>query len=180
MKKEYTKAYILSHRGCQEREDIIKIMEGYEIVTLEQVLAVDILFKDKAHFLITKGELTDKQIQTISVNLALVVKPIFEAAYPGNTYVEQIIQTCKNFLEGKSTYNDIKNSNYDIANAGIYDMSADVKYALSSACAAFNCMIDPVNFSADAVFDAFNSAELHSIEYKQRVCNVFYQLIRAF
>lgn len=191
MKKNFTKAFILSHRGCFEREQIVGLMQGFDPVTLDQVLGAEFPFNDKAHFIITKGDLTDRQKQILNINIAEVVLPLFEKEYPKNDYARNAIKSAKAYLENKITLAELKALDIDLHHANVpdLDMNIETKYgegineraaaifALSSACSAYNCAVDPKQYQGDSVYDAYLGAKKTMLPYEEKVQNTFVKIV---
>lgn len=190
MKQEFTKSYILSNRGCFDRQHILNLMQGKDTVQLIDVLNADFPFKDKAHFLITKGELTDLEKQILNINIAEIVLPLFEKMYPNNDYGRRTIDAAKQYLEHKITLSELKKLDFDIHNANIPDLednlerfkegineSAAAIFAISAACGAYNCAVDPKNYQADAVYDAYDATFKTVLPLKEKVEKTFYKII---
>src|SRR6266436_7077427 len=104
MKKDLTRAYVSSERGCYSKEqvDSLSFMKKDKFTVLH-IVKSEIPLKDKFWFVIRKCELTTRQKQDIAIGVAEIVLSIYESKYPNNSAPREAIQAAKDFLNGLIT-----------------------------------------------------------------------------
>ena len=153
MKKELTKAYISSERGCYSKEQVeaLSFIKKKEEPTIIDVVESEIPLKDKFWFVINKCELTERQKQDIAIACAEIVLEIYESKYPNDKAPREAIQAAKDFLAGKITIDILRSKRNAVvyaANAAAY--AADAAYAANVAAAYAADAADAANVAAAA------------------------------
>ena len=155
MKKEFTKEFILSERGCYSREQVNALsFINNEIITLKDMLTSELPLKDKFWWLCKKCELTKDENVLIAIKCARVVLHLFEDKYPNDDRPRKAILAAEKYLE---THNAAAAANAyaaaayaaDAANAAAADAAAADAAAAAAADAAYAA--DAANaYAADA------------------------------
>jgi len=100
MKKEFTKEFILSERGCYSREQVNALsFINNEIITLKDMLTSELPLKDKFWWLCKKCELTKDENVLIAIKCARVVLHLFEDKYPNDDRPRKAILAAEKYLE---------------------------------------------------------------------------------
>ena len=126
MKKKYTKAYILSNRGCHSRETILQMdfMKAKDYTYEGIINSKSLSLSDKFWWLIGKTNLSkDKKID-IAIQCAETVLPIFEEKYPNDDRPRKAIEAAKNKTDAAYAAD---------AAAAAYDAAADAAAAYAAA-----------------------------------------------
>jgi hypothetical protein len=129
MKKEFTKEFILSERGCYSRDQVNALsFINNETITLKDMLTSELPLKDKFWWLCKKCELTKDENVLIAIKCAKIVLHLFEEKYPNDDRPRKAILAAEKYLE---THN---------ANAAYAAYTA--AYAANAADAAANAAAD--------------------------------------
>ena len=165
MKKELTKAYISSERGCYSKEQVeaLSFIKKKEEPTIIDVVESEIPLKDKFWFVINKCELTERQKQDIAIACAEIVLEIYESKYPNDKAPREAIQAAKDFLAGKITIDILRSKR----NAVVYAANAAANAAAYAADAAYAANVAAA-YAADAA-DAANVAAAAAAAYAANV-----------
>jgi uncharacterized membrane protein YqiK len=147
MKKDLTKAYVSSERGCYSKEQVdgLSFMKK-DNFHIKDVVKSEIPLKDKFWFVIRKCELTIRQKQDLAIGCAEIVLAIYESKYPESKAPREAIQAAKDFLAGVITL-EVLIQKRDAANKA--RNHAYAAYAAAAAAAA-----DAAAYAAAAAADA--------------------------
>ena len=106
MKKEFTKKYILSNRGCYSREQVLALsFINKNAITLKDFLTSELPIKDKFWWLCKKCELTKDENVLIAIQCAKIVLHLFENKYPDDTRPRKAIEAAEEYLKTTCTTN---------------------------------------------------------------------------
>lgn len=127
MKKDLTKEFVASNKGCYDTEKVesLSFMKK-DNFTIIDVVKSEIPLKDKFWFVIRKCELTLRQKQDLTIGCAEIVLTIYDK-YPDNKAPREAIQAAKDFLAGIITIETSrqKRDNAHRARNDAYDADAD-------------------------------------------------------
>lgn len=167
MKKNLTRAYVSSNRGCYSKEqvDALSFMKK-EKFTLTTVVKSEIPLKDKFWFVINKGELTTRQYQDLAIGCAEVVLEIYESKYPNSKAPREAIQAAKDFLAGIITIEVLRAKRKAAYAAGYAATTAYAAYAAYTAYAAATVYVD-VNAATNAANAAKRSQTINKVDYSK-------------
>ena len=102
MIKTFTRDFILeTGKGCYDSVQAIALIGNAEMITLDEVLHMDIPVIDKFWFISNISILTTKQHQLLALECAKVSLKIYEAQHPKATRVRDCIAATEIFIEGK-------------------------------------------------------------------------------
>ena len=102
MIKTFTRDFILeTGKGCYDSVQAIALIGNAEMITLDEVLHMDIPVIDKSWFIRNICILTTKQHQLLALECAKVSLKIYEAQHPKDTRVRDCIAATEIFIEGK-------------------------------------------------------------------------------
>ena len=140
MRKEFTKEFMTSNRGCYSREKMlnVKCVES-ENITLENLFN-DLPTKDFVWFFVRKCELTLIQKQRFALHCATQVLPIFEKYNPKDKRVRECIEAAELFIDGNLTKDELT-------------IKRDAAYT-----AAYNAYTDAAGDAAGAAYIAADAA----------------------
>jgi hypothetical protein len=102
MKKTYSFNYMMDNCGCYGKSKTAELFfsENKNDISIENILNSDIPLKDKYWFVVRKTELTKLEKQTIAIDVAEIVLPIYEKRYPNSKAPREAIEAAKQFLGG--------------------------------------------------------------------------------
>ena len=155
MKKEFTKEFILSERGCYSREQVNALsFINNEIITLKDMLTSELPLKDKFWWLCKKCELTKDENVLIAIKCARVVLHLFEDKYPNDDRPRKAILAAEKYLETHNAAAAAYAADAAYAAAAANAYAADAAYAAAAAAAA-----DAADAAAAAAADAAYAAD---------------------
>ncbi len=139
MKTKYTKAYILSNRGCRSRDKVLSMdfMVDKNYTYSGIIDSNDLTLLDKFWWVIKKTNLTKDQKLDIAIRCAETVLPIFEDKYPNDDRPRKAIETAKN---------------RDAFSSSAADDAADAAYAAAADAFSSSDAADAAFSAADAAF----------------------------
>lgn len=141
MKKEFTKEYMTSNRGCYSREKMLNVKCVKEDnITLENLFN-DLPIRDFCWFLVRKCELTLLEKRDFAIHCAKQVLPIYEKQYPNDSRVRECIEATELFISGDITADVLRGKRHAVAvayaDAAAYaadaDAATDAAYAAAYA-----------------------------------------------
>jgi hypothetical protein len=153
MKKEFTKEYILSNRGCYSEEQVEGLsFINKETITLKDMLTSELSLKNKFWWLCKKCELTKDENILIAIKCAKIVLHLYEDKYPKDDRPRKAILAAEKYLETHDV-NAAANAAYAAANAAANDAAYAAANAAANAAyaAAANAT---VNAAANAAVNA--------------------------
>ena len=175
MKRTFTREYILSNRGCYDREQAekLKFIDNKKI-TLKTLFG-NLPIKDFTWFLAKKCELTLSQKRQLALHCAKQALPIYEKQYPADSRIRECIEATEKYLQGNIEIDELRekrsaayaaaaaNAN---ANATAYDDAAAAAYAAAAyaAYAAANNAYAAdyaANAAAAATANAYDDADAY-------------------
>ena len=136
MIKTFTRDFILeTGKGCYDSVQAIALIGNAEMITLDEVLHMDIPVIDKFWFISNISILTTKQHQLLALECAKVSLKIYEAQHPKDTRVRDCIAATEIFIEGKFfiTRDELNTA----ASAAKAAADATTRAAFAAAAAAF-------------------------------------------
>ena len=156
MKTLFTKAEIISKRGCYERDQVeaLSFINNPEI-SMVDVLKSEISIRDKRWFLWNHGEMSLDQKKELAFLLAKDVSGIFNKRYPNDNRVNECLQAIQDFRDGKIKRGELWNKRAAAAAAYAAYAAADAAaYAAAAAADAADAA-----YAAAAAADAADAAD---------------------
>ena len=143
MKKEFTKAFILSERGCYSREQVESLsFINQEVITLKDMLTSELPLKDKFWWLCKKCKLTKDENVLIAIKCTKIVLHLFEEKYPNDDGPRKAILAAEKYLE--------THTNAGAANAAAAAYAAGAAAYAAAFAAAANAYAAAANAAAAA------------------------------
>ena len=139
MKKTFTKEYILSMRGCYDRDEVNNLsFINNKRITLK-TLFNGLPIKDFSWFLVNKCDLTLTEKRMFALHCAKQVLPIYEKHYPEDKRVRECIEATEKYLNNKIDIDELREKR---------------RAANAAAAAAYAAYADADANAADAYADA--------------------------
>lgn len=181
MKKELTREFVMSERGCYSREQAagLSFMKNNQFTVLD-VVNSEIPLKDKYWF-ITKKCLSTQENQELAIGVASIVLEIYENEYPNDKRPREAIQAAKDYLAGVIGIQELRDKR--AAAAAVYAYAdAAVYVAVVAAAAAYAAVVVVVVAYAAVVAAAAAAAAVEAAAYaaankKDYKCLLFQYLI---
>lgn len=117
MLKTFTIEYIISNRGCYEKEQVEQLTKEKVEYTIQDILNWNIPIKDKFWFVRNKTELSTRQKQFLALECAKVSVKIYELKYPNDKRIAVGVIAIENYLNGVIDLNLFNNIRQDIRKA---------------------------------------------------------------
>lgn len=140
MKTEFTKEYMLVHRGCYDREKMLSTpFINNEVITLKGLFE-GLLLEDYCWFLVNKCELTIRELKELALHCARQVEPIFNKECPDDKRLSECNKATRNYLDGKISRSKLLQFEYRADNVALFYEDVDLTVcASSSVVSAANC-----------------------------------------
>jgi hypothetical protein len=161
MKKIFTKAEMLSLKGCYSEKELNKCnFMKLEEITIESILDSEIPLKDKSWFIRNSIGITDLEKINFAIGCALVVLPIYENKYPNNDAPRKAIEAAQKYLNNEMSLDDLKQ--YRKKSVDAADAASATAYAAYAAYAATATAAYAIAYSVAYSAYAFNTAYAYS------------------